>query len=133
MIKLYSAPLKGYANIEYFKPDDTAFGAGVALVLGVDGLVLSTTAPKYISLAASDKPSMEFGSLVAVMPIAEDTIYSAPLSVSGTALSVGSVVTLNATGDGVTATTESGIFQITGFAGGKAAGDIVYGKFVSAY
>ena len=52
-----------------------------------------------------------------------------PLSAAGTALTVGSTVTITTDGE-ATATTTSGIFKIEEFLGGKAIGDIVVGRFI---
>ena len=53
---------------------------------------------------------------------------AAELSAAGTALKIGDAVTLAADGMRVTATTTSGVFTVTGFAGGTAAGETVYGR-----
>ena len=55
-------------------------------------------------------------------------VYSAPLSVAGEALKVGDKVTLDATGTKVTATTVSGVFEITQI-DGTEVGNTVLGMF----
>ena len=50
------------------------------------------------------------------------------LAAAGTALKIGDAVTLAADGIRVTATTTSGVFTVTGFEEGVAAGETVYGR-----
>lgn len=104
--------------------------ANEAIVLG-EALVLSsgkltkcavTATPEFISMGSGT------GVAIPVVRVMEDDVYSAPLSASGASLNVGDKVTLHTTGTDVTATTTSGVFEITQI-NGTSVGDTVLGMF----
>lgn len=104
--------------------------AGEEIILG-EALVLSdgtltkcgaTTTPEFISMGSGR------GVVIPVVRVMEEDVYSAPIITSGASLNVGDKVTLAATADAVTATTTSGVFEITQI-NGTSVGDTVLGIF----
>lgn len=97
---------------------------GEALVLSSGKLTkcAATATPEFISMGSGT------GVVIPVVRVMEDDVYSAPLSASGTSLNVGDKVTLHTTGTDVTATTTSGVFEITQI-NGTSVGDTVLGMF----
>lgn len=104
--------------------------AAEAIVLG-EALVLSNgkltkcgaqVTPEFISMGNGT------GVKIPVVRVMEEDVYSAPLSAAGDSLKVGDKVTLDSTGTKVTATTTSGVFEITQI-DGTAIGNTVLGMF----
>ncbi len=107
---------------------DVSYDVGTALVLtsGKAKIASGTTKPTYICVS---KLTAKEGDKVAAILILPDMIFEAELSAAGTALSVGSKVTISADGQKLTATTTSGIAEIIEFnTDEKAAGDTVLFK-----
>lgn len=97
---------------------------GEALVM-TDGKLTkcgATATPEFISMGSGT------GEVVPVVRVMEEDVYAAPLTASGTSLNVGDKVTLATDGVGVTATTTSGVFELTQI-NGTAVGDTVLGIF----
>ena len=104
--------------------------AGETIVLGE---ALTMTAGALTKCGATAKPDY-----IAVGPVKEGTVpvikvqdyilFDVPLTVAGNALTVGSKVTIAATGLGVTATTEGGVATIVKI-NGTAVGDTVTVRF----
>lgn len=122
MIKLYRSKYE-YDAVS-FDNGSTAIGLGIPVVVTAGKLAASAT-PEYITL----QPCLVNEKDCIVHRINKDELYSMPLSAAGTALTVGSTVTITTDGE-ATATTTSGIFKIEEFLGGKAIGDIVVGRFI---
>lgn len=102
-------------------------GEGVVITSGAATKVGATVKPTYICMGVSAAADTENIPAVRVNP---DMEFGAILQAAGTALNVGDKVTIHTDGVKVTATTTSGVFEITGFAtAAKAAGDEVYGRF----
>lgn len=122
MIKLYRSKYE-YDAVS-FDNGSTAIGLGIPVVV-TDGKLAASATPEYITL----QPCLANEKDCIVHRINKDELYSMPLSVAGTSLTVGSTVTITNDGE-ATATTTSGIFKIEEFLGGKAIGDIVVGRFI---
>lgn len=101
-------------------------GEGVVITAGKATKVGATAKPTYICMGASMAADTADIPAVRVNP---DMELGAILSASGAALNIGDKVTIDADGVRVTATTTSGVFEITGFeTAAKAAGSEVYGR-----
>lgn len=102
-------------------------GMGLVVASGVAAKVGATTAPEYICMSEKIGAS---GQQVQAVRVLKGETYEAPLSADGAALKIGDKVTIDADGIRVTATTTSGVAQITGFmTENQAAGDAVLVKF----
>ena len=121
MIKLHKTPYE-YVTEEYLNGAN-ALDLGTPVVLTSGKLAASAT-PEYITL----EPCAANEARCLVHKIIKDELYSMPLSVSGASLNVGDKVTITTSGQ-ATATTTNGNFEILEFKG-KAAGDIVVGRFI---
>lgn len=82
----------------------------------------STDVPEFVALGAGT------GVIIPVKRIYEDEVYQTTLSASGTSLNVGDKVTIASDGLRATATTTSGVFEITEFLG-TGSGDKINGMF----
>ena len=125
MIKIAKMRPLAERPLEYYEGT-----ASEAIVLG-EALVLSSgkltkcgaeATPEFISTGSGT------GVKIPVVRVMEEDVYSAPLTVAGEALKVGDKVTLDATGTKVTATTVSGVFEITQI-DGTEVGNTVLGMF----
>ena len=102
-------------------------GEGVVITAGKATKVGATVKPTYICMGVSAAADTADIPAIRVNP---DMEIGATLTVSGAALNIGDKVTIRTDGIQVTATTTSGVFEITGFStAAKAAGDEVYGRF----
>lgn len=101
----------------------TAYKIGQAMVI-TDGVATpSTDKPTYICMTQT---TGEADHLIPAIRVNSDMVLSARLSAAGTALKVGDKVTIATNFIDVTATTTSGVCEITGFdTDEKAAGDTV--------
>lgn len=101
-----------------------SYTVGEALKLsgGAVTLCSGATAPSHICVGAAGEQG------VPCVEVQEYMEFDTTLSASGAALKVGDKVTLYTNGLSVTATTESGVAEITGMEG-TAAGDHVTVKF----
>lgn len=104
-----------------------ALAIGTACVLS-DGLLIAATAstkPTYVTLAAG-----ESGDEIPCGRIESNQVYEVPVSAAPTAsLKVGVKVTLDTTGQKVTATVENGVATIVSVNGATAAGDLILVRF----
>lgn len=102
-----------------------SFSTGEALVLSAGALTKcgATAKPEYICMG----PVKEDGT-VPCSKVAGSIVYDVPLTAAGTALKIGDKVTLSADGQGVTATTTSGVAKIVRI-DGTAIGDLVGVRF----
>lgn len=110
-------------------------GAGITAVLGT-GMVLTsgklaiagaTAVPEYI-LMTSVEASVD-GTMVPVIRVSADTEYETQLNVASAAIAIGQKYTTTGASDTkLTATTTSGVAEVTGY-DGKAAGDKVRVRF----
>ena len=125
MIKIAKMRPLAERPLEYYEGT-----ASEAIVLG-EALVLSsgkltkcgaTATPEFIAMGAGT------GVKIPVVRVMETDEYEAPLQAAGTSLNVGDKVTLHTDGLQVTATTTSGVFEITQI-NGTAVGDTVLGMF----
>ena len=125
MIKIAKMRPMAERPLEYYEGT-----ASEAIVLG-EALVLSsgkltkcgaTDTPEFISMGSGT------GVVIPVVRVMEEDVYSATLSASGASLNVGDKVTLHTTGTDVTATTTSGVFEVTQI-NGTSVGDTVLGIF----
>jgi hypothetical protein len=104
-----------------------AVGEGLVITAGKATKVGATAKPTYICMGTS--ATTDTADIPAVR-VNADMELGALLSASGAALAIGDKVTIDADGIRVTATTASGVFEITGFeTSAKASGDTVYGRF----
>lgn len=112
--------------IEYLPPTASeVFSVGEALVLsgGAATKCGATAVPAYICTGPKNDAGM-----VPATRVQKDIVYDVPLSAAGTALKIGDKVTLHTDGLSVTATTASGVAEITGMTG-TAPGDLVQVRF----
>ncbi len=125
MIKIAKMRPMAERPLEYYEGT-----AGEEIVLG-EALVMAngkltkcgaTATPEFISMGSGTDE------VVPVVRVMEEDVYSAPLSEDGTSLNVGDKVTLGDDGTEVTATTASGVFEITQI-NGTEVGDTVLGIF----
>ena len=111
--------------LEYYTGTSAeAIVLGEALVLSSGKLTkcAATTTPEFISMGSGT------GTVIPVVRVMEEDVYAAPLSASGASLNVGDKVTIASDGVKVTATTTSGVFEITQI-DGTSVGDTVLGIF----
>jgi len=125
MIKIAKMRPMAERPLEYYEGTaNEEIVLGEALVMA-DGKLTkcgATATPEFISMGSgTDK-------VVPVVRVMEEDVYSAPLSEDGTSLYVGDKVTLSDDGTEVTATTTSGVFEITQI-NGTEVGDTVLGIF----
>ena len=126
---LHKSDFNGTMPLEYLPGkagESYAPGEALAVASGAVTKCGATTAPAY--LCAGKLESAAEGTLVPAVRVSRDRSYRAPLSAAGTALKVGDKVTLSADGLGVTATTASGVAEITEIFG-TAVGDEVAVRF----
>lgn len=104
---------------------------GMALALGTGGtlaIASGTTKPTHICMEEHEA-AVAAGTMIHTIQVEPDITFGVPLTVAGTALKVGSKVTISADGLGVTATTEGGTARIEKIYG-TAVDDIVLVQFV---
>lgn len=125
MIKIAKMRPMAERPLEYYEGTSAeAIALGEALVLSSGKLTKcgATTTPEFISMGSGTSV------VIPVVRVMEEDVYSAPLSASGTSLNVGDKVTIASDGTKVTATTSSGVFEITQI-NGTSVGDTVLGIF----
>lgn len=104
-----------------------AIGEGLVITTGAATKVGATATPAYLCMG---EIAADAGVKIPAIRLNADMELGAILSASGASLAIGNKVTIASDGVKVTATTASGVFEITGFAtSAKAAGDEVYGRF----
>lgn len=96
---------------------------GEALVLASGKLTKATTTPEFIAQARG------VGEVIPVVRVMEDDEYESEFSADATSVNVGEKVTLATDGLRVTATTASGVFEITNKIGDGSVGTKVIGLF----
>lgn len=104
---------------------------GMAMVLGTGGtlaIASGTTVPTHICMEERSA-ACTAGELIHVIQVEPDITFAAPLTAAGTALTVGSKVTVAADGLGITATTTGGTARIEQLRGTEVD-DIVLVQFV---
>lgn len=99
-----------------------AVGEALKLADGAVTLCSGTTKPSHICVGAAGENG------VPCVEVQDYMEFETTLAAAGTALKVGSKVTIYTNGLQVTATTESGVAEITGMSG-TAVGDNVTVKF----
>lgn len=112
--------------IEYRKAaadEDIVLGEALSLAGGLLTKCAATTAPEYVAVGPQNDNGM-----TPVVRIHKYMEFETTLQAAGTSLSAGSKVTLHTDGLQVTATTASGVAEITRMAG-TAAGSTVYVRF----
>lgn len=116
-------------GIEYLPCGAIKPQIGMALVQtsGKLAAATGTNAPKYISMCSRDS-ACEDGEIIPVIRVNADMVFETTLAVAGTALKPGDKVTLHTDGLQVTATTTSGVAEITAM-DGTAAGSAVCVRF----
>jgi hypothetical protein len=108
---------------EAFEP-----GEGVVITSGAATKVGATAKPTHVCMTKS--LAADTGALQCIR-VNPDMEFEAFLTADGSSLVLGSKVTNHTDGIKVTATTSSGVFEITGFAtSAQASGDAVYGRYV---
>ena len=111
--------------MEYYEitaAETVALGEALVLASGKLTKCGATATPEFIAMGAGT------GVKIPVVRVMETDEYEAPLQAAGTSLNVGDKVTLHTDGLQVTATTTSGVFEITQI-NGTAVGDTVLGMF----
>lgn len=99
-------------------------GAAAALTGGKLTAATATTRPTHILIG----PARPDG-LYPAMPVLPTTVFETKANATVADTLVGSAVTLNEAGDGVTATTASGVFRILA-TDGQDGGGTVRGSFI---
>jgi len=124
-----SRPQAQTPYVKYNATDDEAIAIGEVLVLTSGALTkcAATGTPEYIAVGAVASASS--GEEVTVYRVDEDMIFETVFSADGSSLTVGQAVTIDSTGLKVTATTTSGVFEITKIIGDGTAGTKVQGMF----
>lgn len=116
-----------FPNVKEFKATAGSYEVGDALVLdaatGLLKITSGTVKPQYISAAAKTVTAKD--AALAVTPVYAGQEWKAGFSVDGSAVSVGSAVTIDSTGKLVTATTTGGVFTVT-----ENLGDAAVGRFM---
>lgn len=122
-MKLHKYDLTSATPLELIPNAASEFEIGQALKLanGAAAACGATDKPVFLCMAKSAADDLNDLPVVRVNPQME-------LAAAGTALKIGDAVTLAADGIRVTATTTSGVFTVTGFEEGVAAGETVYGR-----
>lgn len=105
-------------------PDKLVPGAAVALTGGQLAAVSGTARPSHILIGPAGPDG-----LYPAIPVLPTTLFETTANATVAASLVGSAVTLNAAGDGVTATTEGGVFRILA-TDGASGGGAVRGCFI---
>ncbi|MEG2073975.1 MAG: hypothetical protein RRY54_04350 [Angelakisella sp.] len=125
-MKVFKRGITSSAPMQYL-PMKTDFAYEVGKALSIAGGVAdtATAAPEYVCVSKAKGVS---GGFVQSVHVLEDMIFAATLTADGAALKIGDKVTIAADGINLTATTASGVAEITGF-DGKAIGSTVYFKF----
>jgi hypothetical protein len=102
---------------------------GTALAFSSGNLVKATgtTKPEYICM--EDVTTKEAGQMIHVERVRPETEYETELSVASASIKVGVKYTIDTTGTMITATTDSGVAEVTEF-DGTAVGDKVRVRFV---
>lgn len=126
-MKLHKYDLTSATPLELIPNAASEFEIGQALKLanGAAAACGATDKPVFLCMAKSAADDLNDLPAVRVNPQME---LAAELAAAGTALKIGDAVTLAADGIRVTATTTSGVFTVTGFEEGVAAGETVYGR-----
>ncbi len=99
-------------------------GAAVALTGGKLAAATGSTRPTHILVG----PARTDG-LYPALPVLPTTVFETTANATVAQTAVGSAVTLNEAGDGVTATTASGVFRILA-TDGQSGGGTVRGCFI---
>lgn len=108
----------------------TTYTAGEALVLtsGKAAMAAGTTAPEYICASDYVAPATGNKDIQAYL-VNKDMEFKVPFDADGTALTVGTKVTIGAAGLTITATTASGVAEITKKYGTGASGTYAAVRF----
>lgn len=122
-----NASIPALENLPCAAGTEYKIGMGLVVSAGAAAKVGATATPEYICM--SEKKGVA-GQYVQAIRVLKGETYEAKLSEAGSALKIGNKVTIDADGIRVTATTASGVAQITGFmTEEQAAGDAVLVKF----
>ncbi len=107
-----------------------SYSVGEALVLSGGALTKcgATEKPTYIAAADYTAPAAEQAPLTAY-PVSDGMIFECPVGAAPTSLHIGDKVTLATDGQGVTATTASGVATVWDLAGAAASGDKILVTF----
>lgn len=102
--------------IEYLPVGAITPKVGLALVQAGGNLAVAagTSKPTYICMQERDAPSAA-GEIIPVIRVLPDMIFETSNSAAFTSVKAGDKVTLSADGMQVTATTEGGVAEVTGF------------------
>lgn len=117
-----SAATEAVEYIEGTAAEAIAIGEVLKLSSGKLTKASGTDVPEFVALGAGT------GTIIPVKRIYEDEVYQTTLSASGASLYIGNKVTIASDGLRATATTDSGVFEITEFLG-TGSGDKVNGMF----
>ena len=114
----------GFPVTKELKATEGSYEVGDALALdaetGLLKIAAGTVKPQYIS--AAKKTVTAEDAILAVNPVYEGQEWKAKFAVDGSAVKVGSKVTIDTTGRQVTATTTGGVFLVTENLGTEAVG-----------
>ena len=111
--------------VEYYTgttSEAIAIGEVLKLSSGKLTKASGTDVPEFVALGAGN------GTIIPVKRLYEDEVYQTTLSASGSSLNIGDKVTIASDGLRVTATTSSGVFEITEILS-SAEGGKVNGRF----
>lgn len=104
-----------------------ALGTGMVLSSGKLAIAGATAVPEYILMRSI--AGLEAGTLVPVIRVSADTEYETTLSVASASIAIGAKYTTTGASDTkITATSTSGVAEVTGF-DGTAAGSKVRVRF----
>ena len=117
-----SAATEAVEYIEGTAAEAISIGELLKLSSGKLTKASGTDAAEFVALGAGT------GVIIPVKRIYEDEVYQTTLSASGSSLHIGDKVTVASDGLRATATTDSGVFEITEMLG-TASGDKVNGMF----
>ena len=117
-----SAATEAVEYIEGTAAEAISIGEVLKLSSGKLTKASGTDVPEFVALGSGT------GVIIPVKRIYEDEVYQTTLSASGGGLYIGNKVTIASDGLRATATTDSGVFEITEMLG-IASGDKVNGMF----
>lgn len=117
-----SAATEAVEYIEGTAAEAISIGEVLKLSSGKLTKASGTDVPEFVALGSGT------GVIIPVKRIYEDEVYQTTLSASGGGLYIGNKVTIASDGLRATATTDSGVFEITEMLG-TASGDKVNGMF----
>ena len=117
-----SAATEAIEYIEGTAAEAIAVGEVLKLSSGKLTKASGTDVPEFVALGAGT------GVVIPVKRIYEDEVYQTTLSASGTSLNIGDKVTIHTDGAQATATTTSGVFELTEILN-SASGGKVNGMF----